>query len=78
MESSYDYIVCGAGTAGCVIASRLTEESDRTVLLLEAGPKDDVEPRIKVPGQVASLRKSNIDWNFQVKVNDFLKIPYHF
>ncbi len=66
METSYDYVVCGGGTAGCIVANRLTEESEDTVLLLEAGPNDDTEPRIKIPSQVPYLRKSKIDWNFKV------------
>jgi choline dehydrogenase len=59
---TYDYIIVGAGSAGCVLANRLTEHPDRTVLLLEAGGKDS-HPYIHVPGAYMKLHKSKFDWN---------------
>jgi choline dehydrogenase len=59
----YDYIVIGAGSAGCVVANRLTEDSDITVLLLEAG-NPDTKPEIQIPSECISLLGSEVDWSY--------------
>ncbi|XP_034826638.1 glucose dehydrogenase [FAD, quinone]-like [Maniola hyperantus] len=63
----YDFIVVGAGAAGCVVANRLTENYKWKVLLLEAGPE---EPDItRVPGLSSTLPGSNIDWQYTTEPN---------
>ncbi|XP_072042315.1 uncharacterized GMC-type oxidoreductase Mb1310-like [Amphiura filiformis] len=65
MSTVYDYVVIGAGSAGCVVATRLSEDSNCTVLLLEAGPSDVEYPNIAIPAMVATLQQTDIDWNFK-------------
>jgi len=60
---SYDYIVIGAGSAGCAVAGRLSERADLQVLLLEAGGPD-TEQNIHVPAAFPYLFKTPFDWAY--------------
>jgi choline dehydrogenase len=71
VEKVYDYIVVGAGSAGCVVASRLTEDPDVEVLLVEAGTLDD-SPQIKIPLASASVFHTRYDWEFPTETEPFL------
>ncbi|WP_431921581.1 GMC family oxidoreductase [Micromonospora wenchangensis] len=62
-RATYDYVIVGAGTAGCVLAARLTEDPDVTVCLVEAGPTDDVE-NIRVPASGGKLCRTRYDWDY--------------
>jgi choline dehydrogenase len=65
----YDYIVVGAGSAGCVLANRLTADGKATVLLLEAGGRDK-SPMIHIPiGYAATLKDPKINWLYETEVD---------
>jgi choline dehydrogenase len=57
-----DYVIVGAGSAGCVLAARLTEDPDVKVLLLEAGGQD-AAPEVHVPAMFPIMFKSSLDWD---------------
>jgi choline dehydrogenase len=59
---SYDYVIVGAGSAGCVLAARLSEDP-ATVLLLEAGPPDR-KREIRIPAAFSKLFRSEVDWDY--------------
>ena len=62
----YDYVIIGAGSAGCVLANRLSENPNTTVLLLEAGGPDN-RREFQVPLLGWSLQGSDVDWAFQTE-----------
>lgn len=59
----YDYIIIGAGSAGCVLANRLSENSANKVLLIEAGGPDS-KMEINIPGAYSKLNNTEVDWSF--------------
>src|SRR5262245_54401878 len=61
---TWDHIIIGAGSAGCVLANRLSEKSSKRVLLLEAGPPDR-DLNIKIPAGFPKLFKSKHDWGHE-------------
>lgn len=59
-----DIVIIGAGTAGCVLAARLSEDARTRVLLIEAGEEPE-DPRIQDPAQWAALQSSAVDWAYR-------------
>ncbi len=72
LKSHYDFIVCGSGSSGSVVARRLAENPDVSVLLLEAGGSDDV-PSVTESARWFENLGSERDWNFVAQPNPHLK-----
>jgi len=75
----YDYIIVGAGSAGCVLAHRLTEDPATSVLLLEAGGNDDLVPEIHDPTKALELTHTAVDWAYTTEEEPHLnhrKLPW--
>jgi 4-pyridoxate dehydrogenase len=69
---AYDYIVVGAGSAGCVLAHRLTEDADASVLLLEAGGSDR-HPYIQIPLGLGRIwQRRMFDWGYDTEAEPYL------
>ena len=64
IRDEFDYVVVGGGSAGCVVAGRLSEDPALEVALVEAGPSDS-NPAIQVPARFWEQQKSTLDWDFE-------------
>ncbi|TGO59947.1 hypothetical protein BOTNAR_0153g00010 [Botryotinia narcissicola] len=64
-NESYDYIICGGGTSGCVIAARLADNSTASILIVEAGASNDTYPATAIPAAVSQILGTEADWNIK-------------
>ncbi|MDE0524354.1 MAG: choline dehydrogenase [Boseongicola sp.] len=72
MQTEFDYIVVGAGSAGAIVAARLAENDSASVLLLEAGPKDR-SPLLHVPAAMRhAYNAPKYNWNYETEPEPFL------
>jgi choline dehydrogenase len=69
--NTFDYIIIGAGSAGCILANRLSANPSTRVLLLEAGGKDN-KLEIHVPAAYSKLNHSSVDWGFYTEPQPFV------
>src|SRR3954469_16435179 len=61
-----DYVIVGAGSAGCVVAARLSEDPSVRVLLIEAGGKAK-HPNVTIPAAFAKQFKTKLDWDYSTE-----------
>ena len=64
-SDAYDIVIIGGGTAGLIVAARLSEDPGLQVAVLESGEDDSSNPNLQTPGLHASLRNGPLDWGFK-------------
>ena len=67
MPAMFDFVIVGAGSAGCVLANRLSADPKRKVALLEAGPAQHRAFKVRAPGMYQMLWRSPLDWAFSTE-----------
>lgn len=65
MAQEADYVIVGGGTSGLVVAHRLSEDPDVSIIVLEAGKDLRADPRVNIPGFWTTLLASEADWKFK-------------
>ncbi|QDS90556.1 Alcohol dehydrogenase [acceptor] [Rosistilla ulvae] len=68
-RSTYDYIIVGAGSAGCVLAAKLAADASARVLLLEAGGDHRKRSDVQRPAEYLRLQGTSLDWNYSTTVS---------